>query len=229
MENIYPIVSLSEKLLLHVKMNLDTKIEELKLKSISITDLQNELDGDVAKKTFWINIYNAYYQILANRQEEPRKSIFSKKEIAIVQTPFSLDDIEHGILRKYRLKWSYGYLPNPFVPKLIQKLAVQKIDYRIHFALNCGAKSCPPIAFYNLEKINKQLEGAMYSFVLSETSVDEKNKTIMTSRLLHWYCGDFGGKKGIKIVLKKVLGVDPSVYKISFKDYSWAPYLENYT
>jgi thiol-disulfide isomerase/thioredoxin len=37
--------------------------------------------------------------------------------------------------------------------------AVQKkVDYRIHFALNCGAKSCPPIVYYSPEKLDQQLE-----------------------------------------------------------------------
>lgn len=30
----------------------------------------------------------------------------------------------------------------------IKKLAVSNLDYKIHFALNCGGKICPPIRFY---------------------------------------------------------------------------------
>lgn len=54
-------------------------------------------------------------------------------------------------LRKHRWKWSFGYLPNPFELILIRNLAVQKVDCRIHFALNCGPKSCPQIGFNTLE------------------------------------------------------------------------------
>lgn len=228
MENLNSLLSLSGKLLLNVKMNLDTKAEELKLKHIDLIQLNYELKTDEAKKTFWINIYNAYYQILANRPKIHRKKIFSKKEIIIAKSHFSLDDIEHGILRKCCLKWSFGYLQNPFVTPLIKKLAVQKIDYRIHFALNCGAKSCPPIAFYSLEKIEEQLNVAMYSFIEGETTIDEGNKTIATSRLFHWYRGDFGGTSGIKKVLQKVLELDSTTYKLCFNKYSWETHLENY-
>ncbi|SHM88755.1 DUF547 domain-containing protein [Flavobacterium chilense] len=228
MENLNSLLSLSGKLLLNVKMNLDTKAEELKLKNIDLIQLNNELNTDEAKKTFWINIYNAYYQILANRLKLQRKNIFTQKEIIIAKSHFSLDDIEHGILRNCSLKWGFGYFPNPFCSLLIRNLTVQKIDFRIHFALNCGAKSCPPIAFYTLEKLDKQLDEATYSFILSETTIDMNNKTISTSKLLHWYRGDFGDTKGIKETLKKVLELDITTYKLCFNNYSWETHLENY-
>lgn len=229
MENTNSLLSLSGKLLLNVKLNEPTSTEEQKLRSISIMVLHHELKTDNAKKTFWINIYNAYFQILSNREKLHRKTIFTKKIIIIAQTRFSLDDIEHGILRKYRWKWSFGYLPNPFVSLLTRNLAVQKLDYRIHFALNCGAKSCPPIAFYTLEKIDKQLNDAMHSFIVSETAIDMNNKTIATSKLLHWYRGDFGGTSGIKKVLQHVLELQFNTYKLSFNEYSWETHLENYS
>lgn len=229
MENTNSVVSLSGKLLLNVKLHVDTHQEEQKLKNVTLTQLQNELKTDDAKKTFWINIYNAYFQILSNREKLHRKTIFTKKIIVIAHTRFSLDDIEHGILRKYRWKWSLGYLPNPFVSLLIRNLAVQKLDYRIHFALNCGAKSCPPIAFYTVEKLDKQLNDAMHSFIVSETAIDMHNKTIATSKLLHWYRADFGGTPGIKKILQQVLELQLNTYKLSFNEYSWETHLENYS
>jgi hypothetical protein len=30
-----------------------------------------------------------------------------------------------------------------------RKFIMEKLDPRIHFALNCGAKSCPPVLTYN--------------------------------------------------------------------------------
>jgi hypothetical protein len=228
MENLNSLISLSGKLLLNVKLNVTTSTEEQKLRSLSIKELQQQLNTEEDKKTFWINIYNAYFQILSNREKLHRKTIFTKKTILIAQTRFSLDDIEHGILRKYRWKFSFGYITNPLVPSLIKNLSVQKIDYRIHFALNCGAKSCPPIAFYTADNLDKQLDDAMDSFILSETVIDMNNKTITTSKLLHWYRGDFGGTPGIKKVLQQVLGIQFNNYKLSFNEYSWELNLENY-
>ncbi|CAH8281882.1 uncharacterized protein DUF547 [Mariniflexile fucanivorans] len=223
-----PLVALSGALLLHVKLNKDTTALEQKLGEFTLEELQRQLSSDEAKKTFWINIYNAYFQMLSNSKKVKRKTIFKVKSIEIAQKSFSLDDIEHGILRRYRMKQSFGYLHNPFVSSLIKVLAVKKLDYRIHFALNCGAKSCPPIAFYTLEKLDEELNFVMESFLDSETSIDENNKTISTSKLLYWYCADFGGYFKIKNVLKDVLNRDFTNYKLSFKEYSWDTQLNNY-
>jgi hypothetical protein len=222
------LLTLSGEFLLNVKLKKETSEIELTLKDISKTELFSQLATDREKKTFWINIYNAYYQILASRDNMQGKRIFSRKEIQIANISFSLDDIEHGILRKYRWKLSFGYLPNPFTPFSIRKLAVKKIDYRIHFALNCGAKSCPPIAFYTFDKIDKQLDDASISFIESETTIDTKNKIIFTSKLMYSFQGDFGGLKSVKHILKNVLQVETTSYKLKFNAYSWETHLENY-
>jgi len=216
-------------LLLHVKMKANTNLEEMALKNRSIIQLQNELKTDDAKKSFWINVYNAYFQLLIGKYKGQRKGLFSKKEIFIAQTRFSLDDIEHGILRKYTWKWSLGYIPDPFVSLLTRNLAVEKTDYRIHFALNCGVKSCPPIAFYIFNNIDKQLNDAMFSFLISETTINNQTKIIKTSKLLHWYKGDFGGSKGIKTIISKVFESDLTKYKLVYNKYNWESQLENYT
>jgi len=229
MANKNSLLSISEELLLHVKIKADTNLEEMALKNSSIIQLQNELKTDDAKKSFWINVYNAYFQLLIGKYKGQRKGLFSKKEIFIAQTRFSLDDIEHGILRKYTWKWSFGYIPDPFVSLLTRNLAVKKTDYRIHFALNCGAKSCPPIAFYIFNNIDKQLNDAMFSFLISETTINNQTKIINTSKLLYWYKGDFGGSKGIKTIISKVFESDLTKYKLVYNKYNWESQLENYT
>jgi hypothetical protein len=229
MEYIPPLLSTSEKLLLNVKMNLDTERERLFLQSVTLAQLKIELNTDQAKKAFWINIYNAYYQIEARKSTINRKTIFSTRAILIAQNYLSLDDIEHGILRKNRWKWSFGYLRNPFAFALLKDLEVQIIDFRIHFALNCGAKSCPPIAFYNYTKIDQQLNDAMFSFLEQETTIDHSTKTIATSKLLLWYRADFGGTKGVKKILSNLLALDLTPYSIRFTAYSWESHLENYS
>ncbi len=223
-----PLLELSSALLLHVKLMKDTKSEEHQLRAFPLKELQRQLNNDTAKKAFWINIYNAYFQMLSNSEKAKQNTIFTEKSIEVAQNKFSLDDIEHGILRKFRWKWSFGYLPNLFVSPLIKKLAVKTIDYRIHFALNCGAKSCPPIAFYTHENLDEELNNAMVAFIVSETTFDENQKTVSTSKLLYWYCGDFGGTSGIKNVLKQVLNQDLKNYKLSFNEYSWETQLNNY-
>ncbi len=222
------IISLSGQLLLNIKTEAPTDSLELVLSKLSLPDLITGLSDDDARKTFWINIYNSFFQILAARKMNRKLQIFSEKLITIAGTKFSLDDIEHGILRKYRWKYGLGYLPQLFPPKIIKQLAVSKIDYRIHFTLNCGAKSCPLIAFYSYDKINEQLEKAMKSFLHSEVEINEAKKEVNVNKIMYWFKGDFGGTNGIKNILSNYFTKDFSAYSIKFKEYDWTEQLKNF-
>lgn len=223
------IIELSGNLLLQIKRNNPTNNEQAALASYAISQLLNELHSDKALKTFWINIYNAFYQILAANHSKSKGSIYKRKEIKIAGEIFTLDDIEHGILRRYRWKFSKGYLPHPFTSALIRKLAVKKIDYRIHFALNCGAVSCPPIAFYDTEKIDQQLEIATASFLESETRVESNSKTVYSTALFSWFAGDFGGKKEALKIIGRVLNQDLKGFKLKYTKYNWDQKLANFS
>jgi len=222
------LIKLSEQLLYSVKTEEPTIMLEKELATIEMERLINGLNDDDAIKTFWINIYNAWFQILATREKKKKPGIFTGKLIPIAGIKFSLDDIEHGILRKYRWKLSKGYLPKLFPGKLIKQLAVAAIDYRIHFALNCGAKSCPPIAFYTYENINTQLDIAAKSFLHSETTFDDAKKQVRVTKIMSWFIADFGGKKGIRKILQEKLQKDVDGYYIKFKPYDWAAELAKF-
>lgn len=219
---------LSEELLLAIKTQKNTANLVEQLSHLQMNQLQKTLDSDSAKKAFWINIYNAYFLILRVEKKLQKPAIYREKQITIGGTKFSLDDIEHGILRKYRWKWSFGYLPDPFAPKIIRQLAVAKIDPRLHFALNCGAKSCPPIAFYKAEKLEQQLDLASQSFLEGETNLFPEKKEIHTSRLFLWYKADFGRRKGALRMLEKYLEQDFKGWKLVYKPYDWGEELANF-
>jgi len=222
------LLNLSKQLLYNVKTEEPTNDLELALSNKIMNNIIEGLNNDDAIKTFWINMYNAWFQILAVREKKKRPEIFTGKLIPIAGRKFSLDDIEHGILRKYRWKLSKGYLPKFFPGKLIKQLVVAKIDYRIHFALNCGAKSCPPIAFYSYEKINRQLDLATKSFLGSETEFDDVNKVVKVSKIMNWFIADFDGKNGIRRIIKEMLQKDVSDNSIRFKPYNWDVALHNF-
>ena len=60
---------------------------------------------------------------------------------------FALNEIENGVLRSNRK--AIGAVTKPFSksdPRL--KVALPAPEPKIHFALVCGAKSCPPIKTY---------------------------------------------------------------------------------
>lgn len=219
---------LSEQLIRNVKMETETHELEATLANYDFAEMTLSLRDDQEKKAFWINIYNSYFQLLASREDKKKSEIFTGKFIEIANIKFSLDDIEHGILRRYRAKWSMGYLPKICTSKEIKTLAVSKLDYRIHFALNCGAISCPPIFFYQTEKIDAQLASAENSFLNSETQIDEKKKIVRTSKILKWYKNDFGGKKGTLKILSRIKNQNLNAYSLKYAKYDWAQKLNNF-
>lgn len=191
------------------------------MEALPFEALTGALDTDSRKLAFWINIYNAWFQILRSERHAGKPEIYRQRLVALAGKTFSLDDIEHGILRKYRFKWALGYLPDPFAREEVKKLAVSQRDWRIHFALNCGAVSCPPIAFYTPGKITAQLDMATLSFLEAETGIFPEKKEIHITRLFYWFIGDFGGRSGIRRILREILDIETSGWSLVFKDYDW--------
>ena len=147
------------------------------------------LQSDSQKKSFWINTYNGLtnYLIINLGIKVSMKEVadlFKAKRFNINSIPFSLDDIEHGILRRNARK----HLSDD---DQILRFQVDKLDYRIHFSLNCGAESCPMIAFYSEENIEEELSMAESVFVTAEFEIDSISKTITCSSLFEWYKEDF--------------------------------------
>ena len=57
----------------------------------------------------------------------------------------------------------------------LNRFKLNKLDYRIHFTMNCGASSCPAIAYYKPETIQEDLGLAENVFVNSNSSYDSLN------------------------------------------------------
>lgn len=202
------------------------------LRQMSMDDLRSSIKTDDEKKAFWINLYNAYTQVALKNDPEQYKNrgrCFRKKQIDIAGRQFSLDDIEHGILRRSKIKWSLGYFNKIFPGRTEKALRVNRLDYRLHFALNCGARSCPPIAYYNPGSINKQLDVATKAYLKGEAEYDAQNNIVHLPAIMGWFRRDFGGKKKMTFLLQQ-LSVIPAGKKpgIKFKKYDWTLYLQNY-
>jgi hypothetical protein len=139
----------------------------------------------------------------------------------------SLNDVEHQILRRSKIWWAKGYLSQPFISSCFKKLRVSKFDKRIHFALNCGGKGCPPIRYYDDKAINEQLDIATKAFLFSETEKGTSKNYVRISKLFSWYIGDFGGTKGIISFLKKYEIISERENpQIVYSKYSWEPWIK---
>jgi hypothetical protein len=146
---------------------------------------------------FWLNVYNALvihavltFELRETVKELPR--LFARVRYRLGAETFTLDDIEHGVLRGNR-----GHPAKPLLPQLWlwdrrRRHVLEELDPRRHFALNCGARSCPPIRCYEALELDAQLDMATRSFVQQDVDLDHDRRTVRLSRLFSWYRRDFG-------------------------------------
>jgi hypothetical protein len=177
----------------------------------------SSLKTDAEKMSFWINVYNifAIKVILENYPVQSIRDIGSlfkpvwKRKAGVVGgEPYTLDQIEHGILRKMG-------------------------DPRIHTAIVCASVSCPDLSrdVYVPSKLSEQLEAGMKNFLVNPKkgfSIDKNEKVVFLSSIFDWFQSDFEGEHGgvIKFVQKYV---DPEQveflqkgdFKIKYLDYDW--------
>lgn len=223
----------SQDLLYSVRAEEDASILIQQLENVSIQDLSFSLNTEAKKKAFWLNIYNAFIQIKAKENPsmiaESRKDFFTNDWIRIAGEDLSFDDMEHGILRRSQWKFGMGYISKWFPNSFEKAFRVAELDNRIHFALNCGASGCPPIAFYTAAKIDEQLDLATQGFLQLNTSFDWNKNTVEVSKILSWFKGDFAGRSGILKLLKSYNLIPNGAYpKLSYKEYDWTLSLSNY-
>lgn len=163
------------------------------------------------RMAFFINLYNALvihgtcvFGTPKNTLE--RLDFFSKVSYDVAGAVYTCDDIENGILRGNRpgaatigaLAGKPSLSRGPFREKDPRRNhVVLPMDPRIHFALVCGARSCPPIRVYTAENIDRELEDAAFSFFESEIDVELSENGDATSAAVskivgEWYKFDFG-------------------------------------
>ncbi|PJJ59519.1 DUF547 domain-containing protein [Hymenobacter chitinivorans] len=164
---------------------------------------------------FWINAYNAYTirLILDHYPLQSIKDIGTKIQIPFVTTPWaakffsiggekmSLDNIEHGILRK-----KYN-------------------DPRIHFALVCASISCPRLRTeaYTAAKLDDQLDDQGRDFLNNPAKNKPGKTSAQLSKYFDWYKGDWSenGQSVTSWVNKYATTKLDKNAAISFLDYNW--------
>lgn len=166
---------------------------------------------------YWMNLYNAS-TIQLIEKNYPVESIndlggwltspFEKEFIETQRGTISLDAVEHEIIR-----------PTFDEP-------------RIHFALVCAAKSCPPLRneAYVADQLDDQLEDQTKEFLSSEKNnfiLKNRRLNMKISSIFHWYGEDFGGEAGIAQYVaeylpeKKAKPILNDNYTIEYLDYNW--------
>ncbi|MFC4356639.1 DUF547 domain-containing protein [Halobium salinum] len=193
-------LSLSRTLLEGVKRGADTADSRRRLAALDTDALLAALDTDARRLAFWCNVYNGYAQHLLDADPgrwDRRWLFFRRSLVPVAGRSLSLDDIEHGVLRRSMSSLGLGYLPRLRPSEFERRARVDERDPRIHFALNCGAASCPPVASYDADAVDNQLDLAAGGYLDATVEYDDEADVARVPRLLLWYRGDFGGRSGV--------------------------------
>lgn len=183
------------------------------------------LPSDADRIAFWMNVYNAAVRIrLAHDPGLYRRRLrfFSAPAIVVAGRPLSPNAIEMGILRRSAFVAGLGYVHNPLPGRFERLHRVRRVDPRIHFALDCGARSCPPIRAWDPATLDGDLEAATAAYLRANTALSADRGTLVVPRLLLWYRGDFGGRGAIHALLRRhgLLGDGPAP-RIRHGAYDW--------
>lgn len=200
------------------------------LAALSPQLLAKELHSDDLRKAFWINCYNVAVQNALKAHPEKyanKMAFYNKKTIVIAGKWLSPNDMEHGILRRSKWLYGLGFVPSLFPSPFEKQMRVAHLDVRIHFALNCGARSCPPIVVYNPIEVQRQLNDVTAAFLHDNTLVE--NGKLLLSKLFLWYRGDFGSNRAVLDLLKNhnAMPQEP-FHTIGYDNYDWTLDLENF-
>jgi len=156
------------------------------------------------KMAYWINAYNAFtiklivdnYPVSKITDLEGGKP-WDKKWIKLGDKTYSLNNIENDILRP------------------------QFKDARIHFAVNCAAKSCPPILnrAWTESNLNSNFDRQAKAFINNGAFNNITADKVELSKIFEWYGEDFGD---LITYLNKYSNtkINPSA-KVTYMDYNW--------
>ena len=193
-----------------------------------------------AKLAFWINLYNALVidAVIAfgvKKSVQDVTGFFWRAAYNIGGWRYSAHDIEHGILRANA---AYPAIPGrqfgAHDPRRQYSLAA--LDARVHITLVCAARSCPPIAVYDADDIDQQLDLATRAFVNGGgVTIDPQAKVIWLSQIFQWYAPDFGatpfGLGGRQALLRFIVpylaggvsqaALQASDWRVRFRTYDW--------
>jgi len=150
---------------------------------------------------FWLNVYNALvlHAVVARRALAGVRAIgdfFSDSQYMVGGHLFSLDQIEHGLLRVNAPRLAFGAKPlRRDGPRYA--LAPYVFDERVHFVLYSACRSSPGPAAYTADGLAQSLERATCDYLRAHVRLQPDGATLAVPKLFDWYAVDFGGKRGV--------------------------------
>jgi hypothetical protein len=169
------------------------------------------------KKAFWINAYNAFtIKVVCDNfplrsiRDLAQGKIWDRPLVKIDGQTYSLNEIENDILRPMG-------------------------DHRIHFALVCAARSCPPLRTeaYDPARLDEQLteQGRLFLRSSPLNVFDTSTRTARMSHVFEWYLADFGRTHAdlLRTIapytsedVRSALTAEASRWTVQWLDYDWS-------
>ncbi|MEM7102444.1 MAG: DUF547 domain-containing protein [Bacteroidota bacterium] len=157
-----------------------------------------------AQLAYWINVYNAFTvkMIVDNYPVSSITKLHGGKPwnvrwIEVNGKSYTLDEVENAVIR----------------PKFN--------DARIHFAVNCAAKSCPPLLnrAWTASNLESYLESQTKKFINNTAFNQIESNSVKLSKIFEWYAVDFGDL--ISYINKySDVKVKPGT-KVTYNEYDW--------
>ena len=154
-----------------------------------------------SQMAFWINVFNAgvlrdAHELEAAPSVREVQAFFERPRLRIGAHRYSLDDIEHGLLRGNVPKQGRSRAPMARDDPRLEYMPIL-FDERMHFALHSACRSSPPLRVFDDGKLDRQLEDAATDYVRRTVRVESRGAVIVLPRLFRWFGQDFGGQSGI--------------------------------
>ena len=172
------------------------------------------------RKALYINLYNAKVLetvLLGNPNGSIKElsrglnpsEVFSRAGLNFDQKMISLNDLEKRLREEFK-------------------------DPRVHFAVNCASKSCPPIRPepYDAATLDAQLEESTRKYLASpgavEVRTDGGKTRIVAVKIFDWYADDFKASGGALAFIQKygppsaADAIAGGKAKLDFGEYDWS-------
>ena len=188
-----------------------------------------------SQMAFWVNVFNA--AVLRDASELRRaasvrevEAFFERSRLTIGAHGYSLDDIQHGLLRGNVAKQGRSRPPMPSGDPRLEYMPIL-FDERAHFALHSACRSSPPLRVFDGGKLDRELEAATADYVRHNVQVQSDGALIMLPRLFRWFAADFGGESAIVEFVVARIDDEAAVdaidrrrgrVRLKYRDYDWA-------
>lgn len=187
-----------------------------------------------AQTAFWLNVFNAVVvrDIAQLAQAETVKDVetfFDETRVRVAGFGYSLDHIEHGLLRGNVPKFG---AKRPPMERDDPRLAHTPLAYdeRMHFGLYSAGRSSPPLRVFDGGHVDRDLEDAALDYLRREVRVEQDGALIILPRQFYWYREDFGDEQaalGFALARLDDESVDKvdarrGKVKVRYADFDWS-------